>query len=48
MKAMYRPAGRAPASEGLAVQFEHMSASLEQAHENMQKMDRDLATEKVR
>ena len=29
------------------MQFEHMSASLEQAHENMQKLDKELATEKV-
>jgi len=47
MKAMYRPAGRGQASEGLALQFEQMSTSLENAHTEVQKLDKELSTEKT-
>ena len=47
MKAMYRPAGRGQASETLALQFEHMSSSLEQAHAESQRLDKELSTEKT-
>ena len=47
MKAMYRPAGRGQASETLALQFEHMSSSLELAHAESQRLDKELSTEKT-